>query len=163
MFGLSYCVRIVRLHTSDTLTFNSSPHSSPFFTPHSFIFSQSSCCHHLPSHPKSTHHTVTTPCVYLLVKTTTQPLTVWPAVLACTRTTPVINQWNTSFCPVDVFGFFINATINSPKTLFTFLHQRVTSVELCCLWPLCISFWGMYIISLKSTQAKKDCWCQQAC
>ncbi len=58
----------------NALICNSSPHSVPSFTP-TPPSPPSPVLHphavnHLPSHPKSTHHTVTTPCVYLLVKTT---------------------------------------------------------------------------------------------
>lgn len=88
--------RIVLRHTSVhssvtllTLPLPSPPTPSPLLHLHAV--------NHLPSHPKSTHHTVTTPCVYILVKTTTgkkkQQLTnSLAALFACTSMLSVKDQ-----------------------------------------------------------------------
>lgn len=107
VFGLSYSPRIVLPHTSNMFIFNSFPHSppSPHPTPNPSPLLHPHAVNHLPSHPKSTHHTVTTPCVYLLVKTTTAKTTnSLTAPLACIRALPDIKSrytWSlSSVCPV---------------------------------------------------------------
>lgn len=79
VFGLSYSGRIVLPHTSTHSSLTpllDLPTPSPLLHLHAV--------NHLPSHPKSTHHTVTTPCVYILVKTTTAKTTnCLTALLAC--------------------------------------------------------------------------------
>lgn len=150
-FGLSYSVRIVWLHTSNTLIFNSSPHSSPLFIPPSLHFFLNPSCRQSPAIPSKDYTSYCDDPMCLSPgknnHTTTDTLT---AVLAPNKS-PVLNQWNKIHvqCVSSWFYYqhrnhkFKNIPFSAAKGYICWTVLCVPPSQACTVFPL------------KSTQAKR--------
>lgn len=152
-FGLSYSVRIVWLHTSNTLIFNSSPHSSPLFIPPSLHFFLNPSCRQSPAIPSKDYTSYCDDPMCLSPgknnHTTTDTLT---AVLAPNKS-PVLNQWNKIHVQCVSSWFYYQHRNHKFKNI------PFSAVELCCVYLLL-----RHVQYFHSNQRRqKDCWFQEAC